>query len=352
MSLIRTTFAYPLGLALLLVLLALTLLAFVAARRRRRALAALGSRPVLSTLAGSRRGLGLLRVFWLGLGWLFLVVGIAGPRWGRSWEGSAGTGRDLVLVIDLSRSMLAQDVLPSRVERAKQALEDLTDTVQQGGGHRLAVVAFAARPRLVCPLTHDYDHVRTALAALDAVYLHPELRPAGKDAVSGTRIGAALIRAVQTHDPRRRGLQDILLISDGDDPATDEEWREGSLAAREFHVPVHTVGLGDPVRGSPVPLHGEAVLRHDNQVVLTRLNERPLKAIAEMTGGSYTPARTDTLHLGTLFRERIEPGTVHEDSEELLPVHQQRYLWFFASAFLLLGMDTMIGRRRTRRTRW
>src|SRR5207237_2309864 len=132
---------------------------------------------------------------------LVLVVGIAGPQWGRDWDQSTAPGRDLVVVVDLSRSMLAQDVLPNRLERAKKALEDLSQAVQQRGGHRLALVGFAARARVICPLTHDYDHFRAALAELDAANPHPDLRPSAAEAVSGTRIGLALATAVEVHDP-------------------------------------------------------------------------------------------------------------------------------------------------------
>src|SRR5262249_58131955 len=132
-------------------------------------------------------------------------------------------GRDLVVVLDLSRSMLARDVLPSRLERAGQALDDLSRAVERRGGHRLALVVFAARARIACPLTHDYDHFRQALAEQDAANPHPDIRPAGDDVQSGTRIGAALRLAVEAHDPHYRdhGTQDILLLSDGDDPAHD-----------------------------------------------------------------------------------------------------------------------------------
>jgi Ca-activated chloride channel family protein len=282
-------------------------------------------------------------------GLLFLIAGIAGPQWDRDWDQSAAPGRDLVLVLDLSRSMLAQDVLPNRVERAKKALADLSYTVQQRGGHRLALVAFAARARIFCPLTHDYDHFRTALEDLDAVNLHPDLRPVGKEATSGTRIGAGLRMAIEAHDPRFRGYQDILLISDGDDPARDEEWREGAEEAHRYNIPVHTVGVGDPKVRSHIPGRGDEPLRHNNQIVLTRLEERPLQDIARWTGGAYIPAGTNTLPLGELFHERIEPRNARETSDDALPVYRQHYSWFLSTALTLLGLEMVMGQSRPRR---
>jgi Ca-activated chloride channel family protein len=226
-------------------------------------------------------------------------------------------------------------VLPNRAERAKQALKDLTYTVQQRGGHRLALVAFAARGRIFCPLTHDYDHLRAALDDLDPNHLHPDLRATGKEAVSGTRIGAGLLMAVEAHDPRFRGAQDILLISDGDDPARDGEWLEGMAEARRHHSPVHTVGVGDPDAGSPITVRGTEVL--------TRLEEQPLEAIARLTGGKYTPARTSDLRLGELFLEQIEPGTPHEEIDDVLPVYRQHYSWFLGAAFAVLSLEMIMG---------
>src|SRR5207245_5910345 len=105
---------------------------------------------------------------------------------GRDCQQSTAPRRDLVAVLDLSRSMLAEDLLPNRFERGKQALEELSYAIQQRGGHRLALVAFAAQAKLVCPLTHDYDHFRAVLAGLDAANLPADLRPKDADALSGT----------------------------------------------------------------------------------------------------------------------------------------------------------------------
>ena len=109
----------------------------------------------------------------------------------------------------------------------------------------------------------------------------------------------------------------------GDDPApdADRDWQEGLAEARERNIPIHTVGLGNPLVGSPIPLRGDEVLRHQGEVVLTRLKERPLEAMARLTGGSYTPARTHTFDLGQLFEERIEPRPILRPG----PVHEERH---------------------------
>lgn len=343
MSLLRPWFTHPALLGLLALLPVLGALAALAGRRRRLALARLGNPSALEGLATPPGRLRLLQTL-LQVGTLgLLLVGSAGPRWGHGGEQAAAPGRDLVAVLDASRSMSAQDVLPSRFDRARQALGELSRALEQRGGHRLGLVAFAGRARVVCPLTHDYDHFRAAVAELDATDPPGELRPLDETAVSGTRIGAALQAAVEAHDPEGRGYQDILLLSDGDDPARDGEWREGAAAARLQGIPVHVVGIGDPDRDSAVPLSGDAALRHGGDPVRTRLEEPVLEEIARMTRGTYTPARTQALPLARLFHEHIEPLAARDPGADALPVLRQRYPWFFGAALLCLAAEMLLG---------
>jgi Ca-activated chloride channel family protein len=287
-----------------------------------------------------------LRFFVLSMSLSFLVIAIAGPQWGREplQPGDPGRdlahGRDLVVVLDLSRSMLAEDVLPSRLKHAQKAIEELLANLRERGGHRIALVGFAGRSRVVCPLTNDYDHFVEKLLELDPAHLPPELR-AGVDAASGTRIGAALELAVEAHDSRFRGsgVQDILLLSDGDDPGGDNEWFAGILAAQSAGIPVFTVGIGDPVEGRPVPAGERGFFQHKGKVVTTRLVERPLQEIAQQTKGTYTAARTGVVPLVDLFRNTIEQSAKREAVDAPLPLYRQRYPWFFAAAFLLLALE-------------
>jgi Ca-activated chloride channel family protein len=347
-SLFHPWFAHPLLLTLLAALPALGLLALGARRQRRRRLQQLASQPALRALAQVRAGRRILRDTCLALGLACLAVGVAGPQWGREPGQSIVVGRDLVVLLDMSWSMHADDVLPHRLGRCCEALRDLADAVQKGGGHRLALVAFAGRPHVLCPLTPDLDHFRAVVRALESDAPPPELWPTTEaDAVSGTRIGAGLVAALEAHDPRFQGRQAILLLSDGDDPARDGEWRRGALAAREAVVPVFTVGVGSPDTPRRIPLpQRQGFLQHNGEDVWTRLEEAPLEEIARLTGGAYVPARTSALPLGELFRERIEPGAVREADADALPVYRPRYAWLFVPALLLLTAATLISDAR------
>lgn len=308
-------------------------------RRRRLALARLGDAATVDMQLASRRGWRRLSGLCLLLGFGGLGVGMAGPQWGRDWDQSAAPGRDVVVVLDCSRSMLAET--PSRLQRSRNALLDLADAVESRGGHRLALVLFAGKAQLACPLTHDYDHFRSKLDSLEALAQGRDLEPRPGEK-SGTRLGQALSLAAACDDPRWAETRDILLLSDGDDPARDAEWRNGSRVAVALGIRVHAVGIGDPNTASVIRLDS-GPLKYDGQLVRTRLEEAPLHEIAEMTGGSYTSARTRTLPLGSLYLDTIEHLPEREDSDDALPVYQQRYVWFLAPALGFLILFTFLG---------
>jgi Ca-activated chloride channel family protein len=325
----------------------LSVLSMLAVRRQRRALARFGRLPALLAVTAWRRQWRGLRFFCVSMALSILALGIAGPQWGREPVVQVAHGRDLVIVLDLSRSMLADDVLPSRLDHAKRAIRELVTSLHERGGHRISLVAFAGRGRIVCPLTHDYDHFLDRLQELDADKLPVELRP-GPESVSGTRMGLGLELAVEAHDARFQGkeVQDIVLLGDGDDPAGDNEWFNGLLAAQKAEIPVHTIGIGDPDKGRPIPApEPGGYLQHKGQNVLTRLIEPPLQTMAEQTRGIYTPARTGPITLVELFRTKIEPGRKREAVDEALPVYRQRYPWFFGAALLLLTLEMISGKK-------
>jgi Ca-activated chloride channel family protein len=350
--LLAVRFARPELLLALLVLPVFAGLNAYGARRRRTGSDALG-RPgavagLLTHPRAGRRWLGLAYP----LAWLALVLGLAGPRWGKSDEPGVAVGRDLVVVLDLSRSMLATDVANGapRWDAGRAGLLDLMSAVRRRGGHRVAVIVFAARPKLLVPLTTDYDHVAAVIAESDGRHPPPDIRPgADPDVKSGTRIGAALQLAVAVHDPRFPGSQDIVLVSDGDDPAPDREWLRGADAARAAGIPVHTVGVGDPVEPDKVPLDEgwlEFQPRDDlpPDVVLTKLEEGPLKQVAAETRGQYVAARKSVPRLGEFFRAAVEPFPSRQVSDDAAPQPRDRAGWFLAAALALFLVGWVRGR--------
>jgi Ca-activated chloride channel family protein len=174
---------------------------------------------------------------------------------------------------------------------------------------------------------------------LDGRHPPPDIRPADDAAVSGTRIGAGLAAAVAAHDPRFPGFQDIVLLSDGDDPAQDREWALGVSAARKANIPVHAVGVGDPVNEATIRIDGEMLKVETRpgveEVAKTKLREDVLRAIAAEGKGLYLPSQRNVPKLGEFFHAAIETNPHRELTDDQLPQWKERYPWFLGPAAAL-----------------
>lgn len=333
-------FAHP---WLLVALVTLPLLAFVghiASRRRRHDLEwFLSARRASGALTHSdhgERGVSTPRLIYLGriialihparLGLVFLALGMSGPRWGRDWSQSAAPGRDCMVVLDLSWSMFAE--APTRLRRAKDALLDLAESLRRRGGHRVGLVGFAGSAMVLCPLTHDLDHFRDVVNLLDDETPPPDFG-------TGTRIGNGLM--VGLENLTGRDERDLLLISDGDDPARDGEWQSGTDRARAAGVAVHVLAIGDAAQTHRIRI-GAGWLTYQGKEVRTRLEEAPLRRIAFDSGGILLVAGTRSAALGDFHEQMTRRAWA--DSPEALPVRQARHGWFLLPAFLLLLFAT------------
>ena len=213
---------------------------------------------------------------WLLLGaFVFGVVALAGPRWGRGAEEVAARGRGVMLAVDVSRSMLAQDVRPDRLGRAKADLIDLVDSLR---GDRAGLLAFRGKGALLCPMTSDAAFLRQSIDALA-----PDSAPPGE-----TDLADAIAKCLEAlgQDAEEHGA--IVLISDGEDLAGRAEAMAKEAGRRG--IPIFTVGIGS-AQGATIP-DGASVLTHDGQPVRSRLTESTLRAIADASGGRYVPLAT------------------------------------------------------------
>jgi Ca-activated chloride channel family protein len=296
-----------------------------AERARRQHLARLlgaGLAPALADATRHGRRARLIALAVLGL-----VLALMQPQWGQSATDDPRAGRDLVILLDTSLSMLAEDVPPSRLDAAKQAIGHLVEAIKRRGGDRLALVAFAGRPSLQCPLTHDYDLFLARLAELGP-------RSAGEQ---GTRVGDALRHALDHLSDLQPGFADVILLTDGEDH--DSAPLDGAQRLALAGVDLYTVGLGDPTLGALVPVVGpdgvRRPLRQDGQEIRSRMDPVLLADLAGATprghSAGWDERVLERLHAGTLAHkpQRSIAGEAGD-----LPAH--RYYWFVLAAILLL----------------
>lgn len=301
-------------------------------RRRRRQLADWPGvrRESDAAHAGWRRRLALRAV---GLG--CLVIAMAGPRGVRTVDDPTPTAFDVVAVLDVSRSMNAEQ--PSRLDKSIRSLRNLTAERGLPAGSRVALVVFAAEPWLMFPLTTDLAHLGTSLDALAGGEIPSEIR-GGSTIVSGTRIGAAVKLAVDALPESTSNRPAIVLLSDGDDPASDDEWRDGLSAAAARGVAVDTVAIGEPGVAATIPRHGEPLMV-DGRIVTTRVDRDRLRELANRTGGVPLTLERGDLPLADLLPPRWNERATSPRRLEAATATSAvtRVPWLLAAFLALLG---------------
>ncbi len=256
------------------------------------------------------------------------LVALAGPRFGTQYEEVVPRGSDLYVLIDVSRSMLATDVPPSRLGRAKADVAALVNRLE---GERVGLIAFAGQAVVKCPLTVDYDAFRRSLDELD-----PNSAPRG-----GTAIGDAIRKALEVFQAGGNRDQAILLITDGDDQQSYP--REAAATAAERHVTIFTVGLGDADHGARIPQATDAksYLEYQGQQVWTKLDGALLKDIALKTSGVYVPAGTQAYDLAELYTKYLQGRRGNEAQAQKRIRRGDRFQIFLALAVLALLLDAL-----------
>lgn len=264
------------------------------------------------------------------------LMALAGPRFGTQVEQVVPRGSDLYVLIDVSRSMLADDVVPSRLERAKA---DVSSLVNRLNGERIGLIAFAGKAVVKCPLTVDYDSFRRALMELD-----PNSAPRG-----GTAIGDAIRKAVEVFHAGTQRDQAVLLITDGDDQESFP--LEAATVAAERKVTVFTVGLGDsnsgariPGAGSPGQSTNSSFMEHEGQQVWSKLNGALLSEIALKTNGVYIPAGTRSYDLGELYSRHLQGRTGDQSETQQRIRKSERFQIFLSLSLLALLIDLCFSR--------
>ncbi len=289
-------------------------------------------RIALPASRGRRLGKALLVL----VAFSFLAVALARPAWNRKETVVKRSGRALVFLLDVSKSMLAEDLIPSRLQHAKLAIMDTVDRLR---GDRVGLVVFAGTAVVKCPLTLDYGFFRMSL---DGV---------GTDSVArgGTMIGDALRTVLRDlFDNQDKQFKDVILITDGEDQESYP--LEAAKAAADQGVRLIIIGLGDEKEGQRIPVADaegrKTFLKYQGQEVWTKLDADTLRAMAKATpGGRYLPVATGTISLGEVYQEFIASADKKELESRSTEQFEEKFQLFLAAALCLLVLDLLVRER-------
>lgn len=296
--------------------------------RRKRRLARFGNPTTLEQLMPeTSTGLIVLKFILFCGAWTLLAFVAARPQLGSRLREQKARGIEMMLAVDVSNSMLAEDFEPNRLERTKYAIDKLFDGLHQD---RVGLVVFAGEPKVQLPITSDYRMAKAFARRID-----PALVP-----VQGTAIGKALEQALlafsgDTEQPHSRV---IVLITDGEDHESGA--LEVAERARELGIRIYTIGIGTP-EGAPIRIDGEFIRDEKGDMVVSKLDEAMLSQIAEMTGGAYVRSSKQSIGLDEIVKsidemEQTELSTVRFEE------FNEQYQYLLLAAIVLLLSEILL----------
>ncbi|HYX35862.1 MAG TPA: VWA domain-containing protein [Oligoflexus sp.] len=264
-----------------------------------------------------------------------LLLALARPRLGFEWKDVKKHGADVIIVLDVSRSMNAADINPSRLVRAKREILDLLKVVQ---GDRLGLVLFAGVGFIQCPLTQDMQALELFLEQVDSDSIP----------VQGTSMGQAIrlgMQALQAGTEAGSVGKAMILISDGEDQETDP--LVAAQTAADQGVVIHTISVGG--QGAPIPLPDGGFLKDESGgLVVSKPDETILRQIAEATSGHFLRSVTGDFGLDRLYRESIRPPLKETEQSQRERVWNEVHHWLTGLAAFFLLSESLYRRCRTR----
>ena len=300
---------------------------------RARRVKALGDPALVEALMPSwSRSKGWVKAVLFSLAFAFFVIGLARPRTGAKLAERNTKGAEIIVALDVSNSMLAQDYSPNRMERAKLSIARLTERLQED---RIGLVIFAGTSFVQLPVTTDYVSAKMFLGSIDT----------GSIPVQGTAIGDAIRLSIKSFSAQSEKSRVIVVISDGENHEDDAVG--AAKEAAELGIKVYTIGVGS-AEGQPIPIDGELLKDKDGNIVVTRLNEQMLRDIARAGGGAYIHAGGEEFGLNPIIQD-IRRMEDEEFGSVVFEEYDEQYMYFFGIALLLFVIEMMIGERKNRR---
>ena len=302
---------------------------------RKKRLQRFGDTELLSRLmpdASTRKP--VVKFVLLMIAYTFVVLGVSGPRFGTKLQEIKRTGSEIIIALDVSNSMMAEDIQPNRLERAKQAVSRLIDRL---GDNKIGLIVFAGEAYVQLPITADYVSAKMFLNTIS-----PDIVP-----IQGTAIGAAINLSVNSFSPASEAGKAIIVITDGenheDDPvkAAEEAVKQG--------INVYAIGVGS-TQGTPIPMRTTSGQRdfmkdRDGNTVMTKLDEKTLQEMALAGKGIYVRATTANMGLNNVYEE-ISKLQTSEYETKIYTDFAEMFQWPFGVALVFLLMELLISNRR------
>ena len=330
-------FEHDIYLWALLAVIPLIILVFLFIQNwKRRKLRKFGSEEIVKRLMPNvSKTLPIVKFVLYTLAMISLLIGMANLQFGTKVEEVKREGIDLMICLDVSNSMLAEDLSPNRLERSKRAIYQLIEKLHND---RLGIIVFAGQAYVQLPITTDYSSAKLFLETI------------GTDIVptQGTSIGAAIDLAMESFDFENGTSKSIIVITDGENHEDDA--KTAAIEATDKEVTVHTIGMGSE-KGGPIPVYRNGAqidFRKDNtgNTVVTKLNEQMLKEIAASGNGSYVRASNANAGLGIIMEE-IDKMEKKEFGSKSFKDYEDRFQIFLIIALFLIVLEYFISNRRS-----
>jgi len=280
----------------------------------------------------------IFKALLLTAGFISVVIALTEPKWNPQAQRIKRQGRDVCILLDTSRSMLAEDIKPNRLERSKIAIRDLLETLK---GDRIAIVTFAGNSTVKCPLTQDYAFVRMALADISTE----------SSSRGGTMIGDAIRKAAEeVFDKQSREYKDIILITDGEDH--DSFPVQAAEKAAVDGIRIIAIGLGDQDQGCRIPVTGpngeRTFLKYKGQEVWSKVDSDMLREVVYATdGGKYLSVEPGTtLDLGQIYESLIASAQKRQLESTTMLKYDEKFQIFIALGLALIICEVFISECR------
>ena len=302
-------------------------------KMRRNRIRKFGDETLVTRLMPSYSGAkGWLGLTFFAIGFFFFVIGLSRPQIGAKLKEHETKGAEIMIVLDVSNSMLAEDYSPNRLERAKLAISRLVDKLRDD---RIGLIVFAGNSFVQLPITTDYVSAKMFLNSIST----------GSVPVQGTAIGDAINTAMRSFSVQSEKSRAIIIITDGENHEDDPV--AAAKTAAEMGVRVFTIGVGSP-EGKPIPMDGELMKDKDGNIVVTRLDETVLQDVAAAGDGVYVRAGNSEFGLNPVIDE-IRKMEDERYSSVVFEEFDEQFMYFLGIAFFFFVLELLIGDRKSKK---